>query len=71
MGKGLMVKTSTIKDRTRFSEAIQSSDLYGKYNSDIGCFVFPEQENNYEILEAEIKEILTKNSINAQIERLL
>jgi hypothetical protein len=65
-GLNLIPKTS--ESARIINEAIENSDLYAEYNSNIGFFFFPEQEETYDVLEAEIDNLLAALDVQYRIE---
>ena len=54
MKTGLRVTPRTREDARVMNEAIANSDFYTEYNSVYGFYFFPEEEENYDELEAQI-----------------
>lgn len=63
---GLMVFPKTREDIRVMNEIIENSDFYAEYNSESGCFIFPEEEEGYDELESELIELFS--DVNHRIE---
>ena len=68
MKTGLQVTPRTREDAIVINEAIANSDFYTEYNSEFGFFFFPEDEENYDELEAQIDELFGGLNVNYRIE---
>lgn len=58
MKKGLNLTARTREDAREISERLNASDLHFEYNSVEGFYFFPEDEEMYGELEAEIEKVL-------------
>ena len=65
---GLQVYPKLSRDLALINEAIANSDFYTEYNSEFGFFFFPEEEENYDELEAQIDNLFSGLSVNYRIE---
>ena len=68
METGLQVTPKTREDARVINEAIANSDLYTEYNSEFGFYFFPEDEDNYDELEAQIDDLFDGLNVNYRIE---
>ena len=68
MEKGLQVTPATREDARIINEAIANSEFYSEYNSEYGFYFFPENEENYDELEAQIDNLFDELSVNYRIE---
>jgi hypothetical protein len=68
METGLQVTPRTKEDARVMTEAIAHSDYYTEYNSEFGFYFFPEEEENYDELEAQIDNLFAGLNINYRIE---
>ena len=68
MKTGLQVTPKTREDARVINEAIANSDFYTEYNSEFGFYFFPEDEENYDELEAQIDELFDGLNVNYRIE---
>jgi hypothetical protein len=68
MKTGLMVTPKTREDARAINEAIANSEFYTEYNSEFGFYFFPEKEENYDELEAQIDELFSELNVNYRIE---
>ena len=68
METGLQVTPKTREDARVINEAIANSDFYTEYNSEFGFYFFPEEEENYDELEAQIDDLFSGLNVNYRIE---
>ena len=68
METGLQVTPKTREDAIVINEAIANSEFYTEYNSEFGFYFFPEEEENYDELEAQIDELFSGLNVNYRIE---
>ena len=68
MKTGLQVTPKTREDARVINEAIANSDFYTEYNSEFGFYLFPEEEENYDELEAQIDNLFDGLNVNYRIE---
>ena len=68
MKTGLQVTPTTKEDARVINEAIANSDFYTEYNSEFGFYFFPEEEENYDELEAQIDRLFGGLNVNYRIE---
>ena len=68
METGLNVTPRTQEDSRVINEAIANSDFYTEYNSTYGYYFFPEEEANYDELEAQIHNLFGGLNVNYRIE---
>ena len=68
METGLQVTPKTREDARVINEAIANSDFYTEYNSEFGFYLFPEEEENYDELEAQIDDLFFGLNVNYRIE---
>ena len=68
METGLQLTPATREDARIINEAIANSDFYTEYNSEFGFYFFPEKEENYDELEAQIDNLFEGLSVNYRIE---
>jgi hypothetical protein len=68
METGLQVTPRTKEDARVINEAIANSDYYTEYNSEFGFYFFPEEEENYDELEAQIDNLFAGLNVNYRIE---
>ena len=68
METGLKVTPKTREDAIVINEAIANSDFYTEYNSEFGFYLFPEEEENYDELEAQIDDLFCGLNVNYRIE---
>ena len=68
METGLQVTPKTREDARFINEAIANSDFYTEYNSEFGFYFFPEEEENYDELEAQIDNLFDVLNVNYRIE---
>ena len=68
MKTGLQVTPRTREDARAINEAIANSDFYTEYNSEFGFYLFPEEEENYDELEAQIDNLFAGLNVNYRIE---
>ena len=68
MKTGLTVKPRTREDAIIINEAIANSDFYTEYDSAFGFYLFPEEEENYNELEAQIDNLFAGLNVNYRIE---
>ena len=68
MEKGLQVTPATREDARIINVAIANSEFYAEYNSEYGFYFFPEKEENYDELEAQIDNLFDELSVNYRIE---
>ena len=65
---GLMVIPRTSQDANKIYAYLDDSNWTADWNSAEGYFLFPEEEDMYDSLEAEIEEFLVDIGVNARIE---
>lgn len=65
---GLQLTPRTREDGRIINEAISNSDFYTEYNSEFGCYFFPEEEDLYDELEAQLDNLLAGLNVNYRIE---
>ena len=65
---GLMVFPRTKEDTQVIGHLVDKSDFIAEYNSEFGCFFFPEEEENYDCLEIQIDEMLIGTNANYRVE---
>lgn len=65
---GLMLFPRRREDINAIKESIENSDFTAEWNSEFGCFIFPEEEENYDELESELDELLSGRNVNYRIE---
>jgi hypothetical protein len=65
---GLMVIPRTRQDANKIYAYLDDSNWTADWNSAEGYFLFPEEEDMYDSLEAEIEEFLVDIGVNARIE---
>lgn len=65
---GLQLTPRTTTDASVINEAIANSNFYTEWNKESGFFFFPEEEENYDELEAEIDNLLAGLDVNYRIE---
>ena len=68
METGLQLTPRTREDARVINEAIVNSDFYTEYNSEFGFYLFLEEEENYDELEAQIDNLLSGLNVNYRIE---
>ena len=68
METGLQVTPKTREDAIVINEAIANSEFYTEYNSEFGFYFFPEDEDNYDELEAQIDDLFDGLNVNYRIE---
>jgi hypothetical protein len=74
MDTGLIVTGRTQIDNTRILDLInenpyeRGSYFYAEWNAREGYFLFPEEPENFDILEGQLEELFTKNNITARFE---
>ena len=68
METGLQVTPTTKEDARVISKAIINSDFYSEYYSEFGFYFFPEEEENYDELEAQIDILFGGLNVNYRIE---
>ena len=49
-------------------DVIANSEFYTEYNSEYGCYIFPEEEECYDDLEAQIDNLFAGTNLNYRIE---
>jgi len=67
-GTGLMVIPRTKQDANKIYAHLDDSNWYAEWDHVEGYFLFPEEEDRYDGLEADIEEFLTSIGANARIE---
>ena len=68
MKTGLQLTPKTREDARVINEAIANSDFYTEYDSEFGFYFFPEEEENYDELEAQIDNLFDGLNVNYRIE---
>lgn len=68
MNTGLQLTPRTREDARVIHEAIANSDYYTEYNSQYGFYFFPEEEDCYDDLEAQIDNLLCGLNVDYRIE---
>ena len=68
MKNGLQLTPRTREDARVINEAIANSDFYTEYDSEFGFYFFPEEEENYDELEAQIDNLFDGLNVNYRIE---
>lgn len=68
MKTGLMLTPSTRESARIINEAIENSDFYAEYDSTYGFYFFPEEEENYDSLEAQLDGLLSGLNVDYRIE---
>ena len=68
METGLRVTPATKEDARVINEVIANSDFYTEYDSEFGFYFFPEEEENYDELEAQIDTLFGGLNVNYRIE---
>ena len=68
METGLQVTPGTKEDARVINETIANSGFYTEYNSEFGFYFFPEEEENYDELEAQIDILFGGLNVNYRIE---
>ena len=64
----LRVTPATKEDARVINEVIVNSDFYTEYDSEFGFYFFPEEEENYDELEAQIDILFGGLNVNYRIE---
>ena len=64
----LRVTPATKEDARVINEVIVNSDFYTEYDSEFGFYFFPEEEENYDELEAQIDTLFGGLNVNYRIE---
>lgn len=59
---------ATKEDARVINEVIANSDFYTEYDSEFGFYFFPEEEENYDELEAQIDTLFGDLNVNYRIE---
>lgn len=65
---GLMVFGKTNLDNNKIGDWLDDSDYTAEWNAREGYWLFPEEEDEYDELEAELEKAFTKARINARFE---
>jgi hypothetical protein len=65
---GLMVFGKTNLDNNKIGDWLDDSDYTAEWNAREGYWLFPEEEDGYDALEAELEKAFTKARINARFE---
>jgi hypothetical protein len=65
---GLMVVPRTNADANKIQKWVNSSDMHGEWDAREGYFLFPEEEDGFDELEAELTKELDKLGVNYRIE---
>ena len=68
METGIQLTPRTTTDARVINEAIANSNFYTEYNSTLGFYFFPEEEENYDDLESQIDNLLADLNVNYRIE---
>ncbi len=66
--KGLMVIGRTTLDNNKIQKWLDKSDYHAEFNAREGYWLFPEEEDTYDALEAELEKEFSKAGINARFE---
>ena len=68
--EGLIFNPSSQKDLNKMRKALEDSDLYAEFDKKEGYFLFPEESDRYDELEAEIEELTRLHDISGYIESI-
>ena len=68
METGLQLTPRTREDLKIINGILQESDFSTEYNSEFGFYLFPEEEENYDELEAQIDNLFNGLNVNYRIE---